>query len=341
MRNLVLLIAFVIFSCKTDKKNVDILKKVNTDFTIAFGSCNNQALENHFWKQLATQQPDVWVWGGDIVYSDTEDMQILAKNYDLQKNNKDYLDFAKNTAVLATWDDHDYGMNDGGTHYPKKKEAQQIFLDFLGVSQNDPRRKQEGVYHSTYFEFNQHLVKVITLDTRYFRSDLDPDPTGKKRYLPTKDVTKTMLGTNQWQWLENELTTSKADFNIIMSSIQVLSALHGFETWGNLPHEIDKLEKTILKSNAKNVILLSGDRHISEFSVKKIGKDSIPLMDFTSSGMTHSYEAYSGEENPFRVGKVINEKSYGLLKFDFEHHAVEMQMWGENNNLLQTYKLTF
>ena len=33
---------------------------------------------------------------------------------------------------------------------------------------------------------------------------------------------------------------SKADFHIIMSSIQVWSNEHGFETWGNFPHEVDK-----------------------------------------------------------------------------------------------------
>jgi alkaline phosphatase D len=39
-----------------------------------------------------------------------------------------------------------------------------------------------------------------------------------------------MLGVTQWAWLEKELTISKADFNVIMSSVQLLSAEHGFET---------------------------------------------------------------------------------------------------------------
>ena len=32
--------------------------------------------------------------------------------------------------VIATWDDHDYGQNDGGKDFSKKVESQQLLLDF-------------------------------------------------------------------------------------------------------------------------------------------------------------------------------------------------------------------
>jgi len=51
----------------------------NVDFVIAFGSGNNQMLENPFWKQLTAQKPDVWIWGGDIIYSDTEDHENVSR----------------------------------------------------------------------------------------------------------------------------------------------------------------------------------------------------------------------------------------------------------------------
>ncbi len=311
----------------------------NVDFVIAFGSCNNQMLENPFWKQLTAQKPDVWIWGGDIIYSDTEDMKMLADNYNIQQKKTDYQAFAKSTKVLATWDDHDYGMNDGGTEYPKKKESQQLFLDFLNVPTLDARRSQEGVYTSQTFEVRDRSVKIIVLDTRYFRSKLTPDVSGKKRYIPNASNVGTMLGETQWQWLQKELFTSKSDFNIIMSSVQVLSYEHGFESWGNMPDEVKKLENLILESKAKGVIILSGDRHISEISLKKIGADNIPMIDFTSSGMTHSYTGYKGEANPFRVSQVIFEKSYGLLRLNLETRMVQMEMWGEGNKILEKYQI--
>ena len=131
------------------------------------------------------------------------------------------------------------------------------------------------------------------------------------------------------------MENSKAAFNIIVSSIQVLAAEHGFEIWGNFPHEVEKLKKLILKSNAKGVLLLSGDRHISEFSKTTVATLSFPLIDFTSSGLTHAYKDFTNEKNKYRVKGVISEISFGILKFDFETHKITMQMRGKNNKLLQ------
>ena len=88
--------------------------------------------------------------------------------------------------------------------------------------------------------------------------------------------------------------TSKADFNVIVSSIQLLSDLHGYESWGNFPHEVDRLKKRIKDSNAAGVLLLMGDRHISEFSSRTIEGVSFPLIDFTSSRLKHSYRGFKG-----------------------------------------------
>src|SRR5690606_22233913 len=96
-------------------------------------------------------------------------------------------------------------------------------------------------------------------------------------------------------WLEEELNNSTASFNIIVSSIQFLSNKHGFETWGNFPSEVEKMMDLIKTSNGQRVIMLSGDRHISEFSQINLSDLSYPLIDFTSSGLTHTYEAFSGE----------------------------------------------
>ena len=128
---------------------------------------------------------------------------------------------------------------------------------------------------------------------------------------------------------------------MILSSIQVLSAEHGFETWGIFPSEVEKLEKLLQTSEAENVILLSGDRHISEFSEKKIEDLDYPLVDFTSSGMTHSYSNFSGEPNQYRVGEVVSDLSFGLLKFDFNSGEVKMEMRGEGNKFQQEYLVKY
>ena len=318
--------------------NSNITSVENADFVIAFGSCNKEDEPQPLWNAILTNDPDLFLWGGDNIYSDTDDHEKMKADYFLQKQNKSYQKILDKMPVMGTWDDHDYGLNDGGKEWHFKEESQQLFLDFFDVPENSQRRSREGVYHAEVFNSAGGSVKVITLDTRYFRDELvrsdDPD----KRYKPS---TGNILGQKQWEWLASELEKSNADFNVIMSSIQILSVEHGYETWGNFPSEIEKLKELIVSSKAKNVILLSGDRHISEFSKKDVDGLNYQLFDFTSSGLNNNWETFSGEPNNNRVGEVISAKSFGLLKFDFDKNELRLEMRGLNNKLQQDYLVEF
>lgn len=334
---LLLIFLPISFSCENKGKEMVTKKKVPDKYTLAFGSCNNQFTANTLWKEILKNKPDIFIWGGDIIYCDTYDMKFMEKNYTQQKNDSSYMDFINQVETIGTWDDHDYGINDGGVEYSKKDSVQQIFLDFFNIDQNNPRRSQQGVYFSQKIKINEHIINLLLLDTRYFRSTLTEDPTGVKRYIPNKSGEGTFLGEKQWNWLEKEMNNSKADFNIIMSSVQFLSYKHGFESWGTMPHEVTKLKKLIANSNAKGVIILSGDRHIAEISVDSIPNITYPLIDITSSGLTHSYTSFSGEENSYRIGNVVSDKNFGILKFDFINNTVTMEIRGESNKLYQTF----
>ena len=327
-----LIVSFILLSCASLEKPKS---KKNNDFTIAFGSCNKQSMENILWKEIIKNNPDLWIWGGDNIYADTHDIHKLREDYNTLKKQKGYSELVQKVPIMATWDDHDYGKNDSGIESPVKKEAQQVFLDFFNVDATSARRKQEGIYHSKIFKTKEGSIKVLVLDTRYFRTALTKSTKNSRRFVPNTFGIGTILGEKQWQWLTNELYNSKADFHIIVSSIQVLAAEHGFETWGNFPYEVEKLKKTILKSNAKGVLLLSGDRHISEFSKTTVADLSFPLIDFTSSGLTHSYRNFTSETNKYRVQNVVSEISFGVLKFDFKAHKITLQMRGKNNKILQ------
>lgn len=303
-------------------------------FTLSFGSCNRTELPNTLWDDVLNAQPDVWVWGGDIVYADTDSIPKLEAAYRAQARVPEYRNLVSKVPIMGTWDDHDYGLNDGGAEFEVKAQSQQAFLDFLQVPEKDPRRSQEGVYYARDFERAGGSVKVIVLDTRYHRSALIPDTTGQKRYVPNPDDTATMLGAGQWNWLESTLRNSKADFNVIMSSIQVLSDRHGFETWGNMPQERTKLLNLLHDSGAKGVMLLSGDRHISEISSYREANWDYPVIDFTSSGLTHVYSEFSGEDNPFRVGEVVSQLAFGLVRFDFEAHVATFTVMGDGGTVL-------
>ncbi|TRO66884.1 alkaline phosphatase D family protein [Christiangramia sabulilitoris] len=308
------------------------------DFVIAFGSCNREDAPQPLWSAILKNNPDVFLWGGDNIYSDTDNAKKMKADYLVQKQNKGYQKVLNQTTVLATWDDHDYGLNDGGKQWHLKEASQQLFLDFMDVPANSTRRSRVGVYYAEEFETPKGSIKVILLDTRYFRDELKENLDPEKRYAPSEG---TILGEQQWAWLEEELNNSEADFNVILSSIQILSAEHGFEKWANFPSEVEKLKELLISSKARNVILLSGDRHISEFSKTRVEGLDYPLVDFTSSGLTHTYVDFDGEPNRYRVGEVVKYKSFGLLKFDLSKKKVLMEMRGENNKLQQDYLVEF
>jgi alkaline phosphatase D len=334
MYKLIVYIAlFAFFSSCTSKKESVKTTVPEAEITIAFGSCNKLNLENLLWDDIRNSKPLLWIWGGDIIYADSDDVSEIRTMYDAQNKVPGYKKLKKNTQVIGTWDDHDYGLNDGGSEFTSKKQSQQAFLDFMDVPADHPRRIQEGVYFAYNYNGSLGKIKIIVLDTRYFRTTLTPDTETEQRYKPNPYGEGTLLGETQWKWLSNELSTSEADFNLVVSSIQFLSNEHGFECWGNFPHEVDRFKQLLVDSQAKGVIVLSGDRHISEFSKIDIPGLSYPLIDFTSSGLTHAYANFSGEPNPYRLGNVVAKESFGLIKLNMITKEVQLQII-ENNGVV-------
>ncbi|MEO6039956.1 MAG: hypothetical protein ABIQ93_16205, partial [Saprospiraceae bacterium] len=45
---------------------------------IAFGSCNKLDKPQNMWGDVAANNPNLWIWLGDIIYADTSDMKALS-----------------------------------------------------------------------------------------------------------------------------------------------------------------------------------------------------------------------------------------------------------------------
>lgn len=346
MKNIVIAFLLILsFSCKENTPEKPIVddenKKENkketvekADLTFIFASCNDQDMEQPLWKPILECKPNIFIWGGDNIYADTDDMKKMGADYKKIKNHPDYVELTKRTLIVGTWDDHDYGKNDAGSEWPVKAEAQQLFLDFIGVTDNNYRRSREGVYSSQMFNTIKGGIKVILLDTRYFRDSLKKNPEKGKRYMPwEKGEGGTILGDTQWNWLAKELEDEKPKFTIIVSSIQFLADEHSWEKWGNHPDEVEKMYQTLREAKSKNILILSGDRHLAEFSVAEVEGLGYPLVDFTTSGMTKTYPDTPFEPNRHRVGDQVKQLNFGLLKFDFDNEKVTMEIRGEDNHV--------
>jgi alkaline phosphatase D len=84
------------------------------DIKIAFGSCNQVHYAQPLWESILSLQSDMWIWLGDTIYADTEDIGRMRALYQTQARPPEYAKLVARTRVVGTWDDHDYGVNDGG-----------------------------------------------------------------------------------------------------------------------------------------------------------------------------------------------------------------------------------
>ncbi len=291
----------------TDLKNSEL-------YVIGFGSCLTEKREQPIWSAIKEENLNEFFFMGDNVYGDNKETGLLDDMkiaYALQKTK--FPKWLQDIKVNAIWDDHDYGKNDGGEEYEYKAQSQELFLDFWKVPENDPRRDRKGIYFSQIIDIHNHKVNLIGLDTRYHRSALGQED---KPYSAVEDISKTMLGEKQWDWLANELRRN-SNLNIIVSSIQVIPTNHGFEKWGNFPHERSKLLEMIEDSNTPTVIL-SGDRH--KAGLYKKGN----VIELTSSSMNKPLPAYlskiwdliSKETDIYLIDDMFYPENYGTLSIN-------------------------
>ncbi len=304
------------------------------EFRFAFGSCAKPEKDLSILDSICEHQPNVFAWLGDNVYADTEDKDTLCSRYAALETNRHFQVLRSSIPFIATWDDHDYGMNDAGKNFVLRDDAKQVFLDFFQISPCSARRYHEGIYTSYFLSFDTLTIQFIILDTRSFRDDLQkvhPDSLVNHpfaEYVPNFDSTATLLGKAQWEWLEKQLIMP-ADVRIICSSIQFSHSWNGFESWNNFPFEKRRFIELIACTKAEGVVVASGDVHFAELS-KEEG-NTYPIYDLTSSGLSSKW--HSPVQNDHRIGTSVSENHFGIIALektpsDWEIH---FQIWDKFN----------
>lgn len=212
--------------------------------SLAFGSCLLQFKEQYFWGTISKASPQVMLMTGDNVYGDynesdyvvacsNQDCVNLRLAYQMLEHNPRFREFRDKVPIVPIWDDHDLGLNDGGVDFTWKNYSEQIFLNFWQLPPSDPRWHRPGLYWSSEWGDTGSKLQLIVLDVRYFKDPFTRrDPTvhyqfpGKFAQDPNPALT--MLGDEQWGWLEQELQ-KPADLRVVVSSLQVIAHEHGWE----------------------------------------------------------------------------------------------------------------
>ncbi len=306
---------------------------------LAFGSCNHQLRSQHMWGQIAATNPDIFLFIGDNNYGDQgwdgdAAFTTLREAYAVQAETPELAEFRAQVPMMITWDDHDFGFNDGGASFAYRTWAETIFETFWQSS--DEVKSRPGVYESRMFGEDGKVTQIITLDTRFFRSDLATMPYQNERpplgsYVPSDDPSKTLLGAEQWEWLEQELA-KPADLRIIASSIQVLTDAHNYEAWENLPLEREKLYGMLAAREESGLVLLSGDRHAGGIYTEAPQTAGEQLWELTSSSMNYSFSSTqrntAREPDPKRLTDFISEENFGLVEIDWDRQQVTLSLRG-------------
>ena len=252
-------------------------------------------------------KPDLCLWIGDNVYADTKTSpDVIRDCYATLAAKPGFQGLRSAAPWVATWDDHDFGLNDAGGDYRFKHESRDLFRAFWQLADEIPADR-DGVYYAKTFPTHGKTLQLILLDPRFNRDE--PGPRGDT------------LGERQWGWLKTALQ-EPADLRLVVSGYQVLlDAGTGSETWAEFPAARRRLFDLIRSSNAEHVVFLTGDQHYGEVCRLRdaLGYDAVELQ---FSGVN---QIEPPEFNSTRVSPVSRSRhSFALLDIRWRRTAQDM-----------------
>ncbi len=185
---------------------------------------------------------------------------------------------------ICVWDDHETANNsytngaknhnpvNDGPWYDRKVNGVETYEQWMPVRMPD--------VNDTFKIFRRftwgNLADLHMLDTRLY--DRDKQAVGGQ-FIPINDSTlmdntRNMLGPVQFDWLEHNLDSSTAQWQILGQQVMMAPLVipQGFQPtavivnpdqWDGYPYDRKKLYDHILNNNIQNMVVLTGDIHTS------------------------------------------------------------------------------
>lgn len=301
---------------------------------IAFGSCLHQDKPQPVWDGVLASEPELFVFLGDNIYGDSDDPAVLAAKYAQLAAQPGFRRLRERCAILAIWDDHDYGRNDAGAEYPAREASRELFLDFWQEPAASPRRHQrDGIYTAQMIGPPGRRVQLLLPDLRWNRTPLRVvqgeqalaarEAAAMGPYEIDASTTASMLGAAQWDWLEAQFA-EPAEVRIVCSSLQALATFTGWEAWANFPAERERLLALLAGARDSVNLVISGDVHWCEYSLLALPGAATPLAELTCSGLTEIWPQIS--PNTLRVGDAFAVQNFGSIEIDWSGPRPVLQL---------------
>lgn len=310
---------------------------------ILFGSCNSQHYPQVLWPNIRSRNATAFVWAGDAIYADKTNVgldapnffddkrkkafgtpEIIRRLYHAQLAHEEYKQVIREMNIFGTFDDHDYGIDNGDKTFLHKREAAIEYVEtFLQLPKDSimaqRARRGEGVYGVRVFDFSRptgyellsdidagidpevhrhqspsysnQSVAVFVIDIRSNKTPWIKN--GIRKFF--NNYEGDFLGEVQWKWFQEAISRSQASVNIVVNGLQVHADKYAdpnvAESWSRFPTAQNRLYQLLLQPNVQTPILISGDVHHASLSKKDCmsGTEMRTLFEMTTSGMTHSW----------------------------------------------------
>ncbi len=309
---------------RLDTREFSTLNLNKQSMKIAIASCMSDAFLLHqkrIWTNLVNEKPDLIFFVGDNVYASIQDPVTPDQIWNRYVQTRSLLEIfysKKLIPIFATWDDHDFGQNDGDKTYKYVKDAKVIFEDFF------PRDVIPGL-----LEKGEGVGQLLTLNNQNFIFMDD-------RTFRDKPQGKSMWGMNQEEWLKNVLLKSnnkeKNIFkNWIINGSQIFGKYGPSESLEkDFPQHFNRLN-LLLKSIYTPTLFISGDIHASELIYISNDFFNQKTIEITSSSM-HSIHHPKGSllSNPRRLAGYDGD-NFVLIEFDPQLNNSPLQIKSINS----------
>ena len=247
-----------------DERELRSLHRASTKVRFVLVSCLDDTYvveQKQMWEEATGFEPQLIIMNGDTIYADKRigpyvgpaSIDTVWDRHVETRNILELYRMKKLIPILAAWDDHDYGLNNGDATYAEKVESKKVFESFFaqeaipGVLEKGP-----GI-SSIYTGFGQ---RFILTDDRTFRSkDVDEG---------ISPEAETHWGAEQEKWIVTRLNEKKFGTWLFNGDEMFGGYAKPFESYeGNHPHSFKKMIKQIMAAKSA-VVFGTGDRHLIE-----------------------------------------------------------------------------
>ncbi len=267
--------------------------------TLALGSCAPSD-PNRIWTRVLEEQCQGFVFLGDTPYVDTTDLKAARNKHLAFLSQPEIRGMTRSMPCWGTWDDHDFGRNDGHGDYEGKHTARTAFTEYranatFGHDEGGrPQPDRFGAGRGIYTRFRYGPIEVFLIDPRWFSrtgpSWADPDQ-------------PTCIGETQWHWLKDALKNSDAAFKALTTGM-IWDDKRNSEKddWHTYAHERDAIFDFIRDEKIPGCFLIGGDIHVSralnygprvgydlwQFIVSPMHDRTIPSLNVPHPALRHS-----------------------------------------------------